>query len=232
MRGLIAQGIFAGPPVHLESHWGYDLGDTVFVGAFVGSKDHWVRRLPGQLFHNLISHGIARLTEFLDDEVMVSAHAFQSEEMSRLGGAEVMDELRVVIQDGRGTTAFFCFSTQIKPGLNELRLCGQSGSLTVNLKSGSLVLGDTRSYKSYLTYFVPPFLQSWANLRNGCGNLWAFLMQRLHQDFGMKDLIELFHERVRKGGAPPIPYRELLLTARIMDEVFRQMTVVRNGIKD
>ena len=31
----------------------------------LGSRTHWVRQLPGQLFHNIISHGIAKLVEFL-----------------------------------------------------------------------------------------------------------------------------------------------------------------------
>ena len=34
----------------------------------------------------------------------------------------------------------------------------------------------------------------------------------------MKELIERFYNSIRSGGLPPIPYREILLTARIMDE--------------
>ncbi len=47
----------------------------------------------------------------------------------------------------------------------------------------------------------------------------------------MKDLVERFHESARTGGSPPIPYRELLLTAKIMDEVFRQVASARDGRK-
>ena len=47
---------------------------------------------------------------------------------------------------------------------------------------------------------------------------------RLHQDFGMKTLIERFHQSVTERSAPPIPYREILLTARVMDTVFAQIT--------
>jgi hypothetical protein len=39
----------------------------------------------------------------------------------------------------------------------------------------------------------------------------------------MKELIERFYNSVRSGGPPPIPYREIILTARIMDEVFAQI---------
>ena len=39
----------------------------------------------------------------------------------------------------------------------------------------------------------------------------------------MTELIRRFYDSVRKGALPPIPYREIFLTARIMDEVFAQI---------
>src|SRR5690606_26829687 len=65
MRKKVTEGFLGGPAVHLESHWSYDLGDTSYVGPLLGNANHWVRRLPGQLMHNIISHGIARIAEFL-----------------------------------------------------------------------------------------------------------------------------------------------------------------------
>ena len=95
--------------------------------------------LPGQLFHNIISHGIAKLAEFLDDEVTeIVATAHQSEQLRSVGAEEVMDELRVMIRDKSGTTAFFCFSTQIR-GLNQLRVHGPSHSVTADIITGSLI---------------------------------------------------------------------------------------------
>ena len=115
MRRLVGEGYLGGSPVHLESYWPYDLGDTSYVGPVLGNPSHWVRQLPGQLIHNIISHGIARLAEFLDDDLVeIVARAHQSEQFRNLGGKEVLDELRVLIRDKRNTTAFFCFSTQIE----------------------------------------------------------------------------------------------------------------------
>ena len=50
-----------------------------------------------------------------------------------------------------------------------------------------------------------------------------FFRRRLYQDFGMKELIERFYNSIREGGEPPIPYREIVLTAQIMDEIFAQI---------
>lgn len=220
MRRLVKEGYLGGRPVHLESYWSYDLGDASYVGPVLGNREHWVRQLPGQLFHNIISHGVAKLTEFLDDdlaEILATAH--QSEQLRSLNSGELLDELRVMIRDKSGTTASFCFSTQIK-GLNQLRLYGAAGSITADIITGCLIRNDTRSYKSYLTYFIPPIKNAGEHLRNAKLNMMSFFRRRLYQDFGMKELVEHFYNSVRLGTEPPIPYREILLTARIMDRVF------------
>jgi predicted dehydrogenase len=223
MRRLVREGFLGGRPLHVESYWSYDLGDTSYVGPLLGNSDHWVRQLPGQLLHNIISHGIARLAEFLDDEIdflAVSAH--QSKQLRRMGGQTLLDELRVLVRDGSGTTATFSFSTQMKPGLNKLRLCGPTRSLTVDLSSGGIIRHESRSYKSYLTFMVPPLISAREHLRNFRRNFAAIVRQRLYQDSGMKELIGQFHESTT-GGAPPLTEKEILLTARLMDAIFERL---------
>jgi hypothetical protein len=39
----------------------------------------------------------------------------------------------------------------------------------------------------------------------------------------MKELISQFYEGIRSTGKPPIPYREITLTAWMMDEIFREI---------
>jgi predicted dehydrogenase len=230
MRRLTRQGFLGGKPVHLESYWSYDLGDTSYVGPVLGNRTHWVRQLPGQLLHNIISHGIAKLAEFLDDELTeIVAKASQSQQILGLGGGEVLDELRVLIRDKSGTTAFFCFSTQIK-GLNQLRIYGPANSMIADIITGSLVRNETRSYKSYLTYFVPPLKNAREHLRNARLNVTNFLRRRLYQDFGMKELIQHFYNSIRLADPLPIPYREIILTARIMDEIFAQIYPARERV--
>ena len=223
MRRLVKEGFLGGRPSHLESYWSYDLADLRYASAFLSNRAHWVRRLPGQLFQNIISHGIAKLTEFLDDELVeIVATAHQSEQLRSLGAGEVLDELRVLIRDKSDTTAFFCFSTQVKR-LNQLHLYGPAGSLIADIITGSLVRSPNRLDKSYLTYFVPPLISAREHFSNAKRNVTNFLRRRLYQDFGMKELIERFYNSVRLGDEPPISYREIILTARIMDEIFAQI---------
>ena len=223
MRRLVKAGFLGGIPIHLESYWSYDLGDLRYASAFLASRSHWVRQLPGQLFHNIVSHGIAKLAEFLDDELTeIIATAYQSDQLRNSGAEEVLDELRVLIRDKCGITAFFCFSTQIK-GLNQLRIYGPANSMTADIITGSLTRRGNRAYKSYLTYFIPPLKNAAEHFRNARRNVANFARRRLYQDFGMKELIERFYKSIRLCDQPPIPYREILLTARIMDEIFAQI---------
>jgi len=222
LRRLARDGAVGGKPVHVESYWSYDLDDANYVGPILGNPNHWVRQLPGQLLHNVISHGIARLAEFLDDDITeLTATAHQSERLQKLGGKEILDELRVSIRDHTGTTAFFCFSTQMK-GVNQLRLYGPGGSISVDNGSGSVIRNKSRAYKSYLTYFIPPLKLAWQSLRNALLNITNFVRRRLYQDFGMRELIRRFYDTIRTRSEPPIPYREIILTARLMDEIFAQ----------
>ena len=229
MRRLLSEGYLGGRPIHLESYWSYDLGDSRYATAFLSSQTHWLRQLPGQLFHNIISHGIAKLAEFLDDDVpLIVARAHSSPQLSRNGTSEFMDELRVLLRDKRGTTALFCFSTQFKPALNRLRIYGPRNSLSVDILTGSLIRNPGKHYKSYLTYFIPPLKYAREYLRNARVNVSNFVRRRLYQDFGMTELIRRFYDSIHLGRPVPIPYREILLTARIMDEIFAQIYPAQN----
>ena len=228
MRQLVQQGFLGGRPVHLESYFPYSLEDSVYAGVVLQSRTHWVRQLPGQLLHNVISHPVAQLAEFLDDEIAeIHATAHQSARLRALGGEEVLDELRVLIRDRNGATAFLCFSTQLRPGVNQLRICGPRNSIILDHSSGSVIRQRSSSYKSYLTYFIPPLNLAREYLRSARRNLADFLSGRLHQDAGVKELIQQFYSSIRTGGNPPIPYRDILLTAKIMDEIFAQIYPAR-----
>src|SRR5215831_18113496 len=100
MRALVQSGYLGGQPVHMESHYSYDLGDPSYARALLGDKNHWVRRLPGKLLQNIISHGIARIAEFVTSEhPQVIAYGFVSALLKSIGETEIIDELRVVISD-------------------------------------------------------------------------------------------------------------------------------------
>ena len=63
-------------------------------------------------------------------------------------------------------------------------------SVTVDLTSGSVIKNRGRSYKSYLTFLIPPLDSASEHLANATRNAVNIVRWRMHQDSGMKELID------------------------------------------
>ena len=208
----------------MESSFCYDLSDPAYARALLNDKRHWVRRLPGKLLHNIISHGIARIAEFMTtDTPQVNAHGFVSPYLQDMGETELVDELRVIISGNDGTTAYFTFSSQMRPLLHEFRIFGPRNGLIVDQDHETLIRLRGQKYKSYLEKFVPSVGFAAQFLGNLTTNVKSFMTHELHMKSGMQCLIESFYDSIVLDAPPPIPYREILLTARIMDAIFQQL---------
>ena len=223
-RQLVGDGYLGGRPVHIESYYCYDLGDPRYAKAFLSNDHHWLRDLPGLLLHNIISHGIARIAEYLTtDHPKVFAHGFVSPMLRGLGEKQIIDELRVVIVEEQRTTAYFTFSSQMRPSLNAFRVFGPKNGLSLDQDRETLLKLRGDAYKSYAEKFIPPAELAWQQISNLAGNLRRFLGNDFHMKSGMKHLIDAFYRSIQEAGALPIPIREILLTARIMDRIFEQL---------
>jgi predicted dehydrogenase len=224
MRALVQGGFLGSRVVHMESYYCYELSDSGYAGALLGDKRHWIRRLPGKLLQNIISHGVARIAEHLSsDYPTVIAEGFTSEFLKSRGETEIIDELRVLISEEGGTTASFMFSSQIRPSLHAFRIYGDKNGLQLDQDQETLIKLRGRRFKSYAEKFAPPTLLAKQYLGNLRTNLGLFVRRDFHMKAGMKALIESFYGSISEGTPPPIPYREILLTARIMDAIFVQL---------
>lgn len=225
MRKLIQGGYLGGHPVHMESYYCYDLGDPNYAKVLLGDKTHWVRALPGKLLHNLISHGISKIAEYVRSEKpVVIAHGFTSALLEAIGEKDIKDELRVIIDDKKGTTAYFTFSCKMKPQLHEFRVYGPNNSLLINYNHQSLIKLRGEKYKSYLDQFLPQYEYARQYKANARRNIGRFLRRRFHMDHGMRFLIGAFYESIKQAGPPPIPYKEIITTATIMDAIFSEIS--------
>jgi len=224
MRALVQSGYLGGAPVHMESAYCYDLADPSYARALLGDRNHWVRKLPGKLLHNIISHGIARIAEFLtSDAPQVIAYGFVSRLLKQINEHEIVDELRVIVGEEQGTTAYFTFSSQMRPAIHQLRIYGPKNGLILDQDHEILIKLRGQKFKSYADHFLPPVLFAKQNVRNLATNFRLFLGRDFHMDSGLKYLIESFYNSIRNETPVPIPYREILLTARIMEAIFDQL---------
>jgi hypothetical protein len=130
----------------------------------------------------------------------------------------------VIISADERTTAYFTFSSQMRPSLHQFRIYGSKNGLMLDHDQEILIkLGGTR-FKSYLEKFVPPVIFAKQHLGNLRTNLKSFVARDFQMKSGMKYLIESFYRSILEGTPEPIPHREILLTARIMDVIFAQLT--------
>lgn len=223
MRALVRTG-YLGTPIHMEAFYCYNLDDPTYAKALLGDARHWVRRLPGKLLHNLISHGIARIAEFLtSDSPQVIAHGFVSPFLKSIGETDIVDELRVIISEDERTTAYFTFSSQMRPSMREFRIYGTNNGLLMDPDHETLIKLPGARYKSYAETFLPPVQFARQYLANLATNTKIFLGRDFHMKAGMKFLIESFYRSISEDAPVPIPYREILLTARLMDSIFGQL---------
>ena len=224
-RALVKAGYLGGSPAYIESYYTYNLGDAAYAKSLLGDRNHWVRRLPGKLLQNVISHGIARIAEYLDsDGLTVAAFGHSSPLLQQIGATDVVDELRAHVSDAKNTTASFVFSSQIAPPVNGMRLYGPKNSLTVDSVHHTVIRSQHRGYKSYVNYFVPPIHMAREYLGASAKNVSRFLRRDFHDDSGVKNLVEAFYRSILDGTPPPIEYDEILRVSKIMDAIFEQLT--------
>ena len=78
-------------------------------------------------------------------------------------------------------------------------------------------------YKSYLEKFIPQYDLATQYIANSIKNMNSVLKKDFHMQSGMKYLIESFYRSITDSTPPPISYREIILTSRIMDSIFSQI---------
>jgi len=224
MRDLVKGGYLGENAIHIESYFGYNLGDPSYARALLGDKQHWVRGLPGKLLQNIISHGIARIAEFLTTDMPhIIAYGFVSPVLKSIGEIEIIDELRVIISEEERTTAYFTFSSQMKPSIHEFRVYGSKNGLILDDDHDILLKLRGNKYKSFADKFVPPAQLAKQYFGNLITNLKLFMTNNFHMESGTKYLIQSFYHSIRQNTPVPIPYREILLTSRIMETIFEQL---------
>lgn len=220
LRRLIASGAL-GEPVHVESHMGYNLAGD-FGTAIQQDPNHWVRRMPGQLFQNILDHAINRIVPFIDDEnPRVDAFAYYG----AAGGGQgigILDELRAVIR-GASVSAYVTFSAHSRPIGNTLRVYGTKNTAHLDYNARTIVLERAQTIPSALGRLLPPFQVSRDYLKQGFRNLGRFRRARFHFFDGMRTLLTEFYRSIETETASPTSDVEILRVSAMMHRIFDQV---------
>lgn len=224
MRKLVSEGWLGETPYHMDCYYCYDLGDERYAMSFLKNRHHWLWQLPGQLIQNIIPHAVIKLCEFLGNEtVEVKAVGFTSKFLKDLGESDLKDELRAIIRDNRGSTAYLTFSTQIRPAIRQFFIYGAKNGLFLDQDHHALIKIPGSTYKSYLEKTLPLNRLAREYRKNMFANIRLFMKRQFQMKRGLYNLIDLFYKSIETNSPPPIPYEQILLSSRIIDSIISQI---------
>jgi predicted dehydrogenase len=208
-----------GEPVHIESFIGYDLAGE-YGKALMKDPAHWVHKLPGKLFQNMMDHLLNRITPYLpelDPEMQVTA--FRARPTLRGDATDsLFDELRVSLRAGT-VTAFASLSCHARPVANTLRIYGTKNTVELDYNRRTFIVQASQKYPSAVGRLLPPFQMGRRYFHQGTANLRAFGRSQFHFFAGMSTLLNRFYQSIVEELPDPISVDEMLRVARLMDEV-------------
>ncbi len=221
-KAMLASGV-VGEPVHVEAFIGYDLAGA-YGQALMGDAGHWVHRLPGKLFQNMMDHIFNRIVPlFPGQQPEVQATAYKRRAAVRGDGTDaLLDELRVVMRAG-GVSAYGSLCSHARPVANTLKVYGTKNTVEVDFNHRTVVLAGSQRYPSAIGRLLPPFQMASRYFAQARQNAGMFRRGEFQFFAGMSKLLELFYGAIRTGGELPISYEEMLRVAWVMDEVIAQV---------
>ncbi len=205
-----------GEVVHLDTLYGYNLqGD--YGLAVMSDPHHWVHRLPGRLFHNVLDHVLAKVVAHIGDDVEAQVLAFRRRPASGDAVIDALsDELRFMLRSG-GTTVTGLISAHGRPVAHALRVVGTKDTVELDYTARTLVKAASWSQPSALGRLFPAFVQARAFWRNGWRNVGLFRRHEYHYFQCMRVLLSRFYDAVEKNTADPIPPEHILRVCHVID---------------
>lgn len=213
-----------GEIVHLETNYGYNLSGDYGL-AVMADPGHWVHRLPGKLFHNVLDHVFAKVAPFIGDDTTAQVMAFRRREATGNPVIDSLDdELRFIFRSG-GITVSGLVSAHGRPVAHTLKVVGTKDTVELDYGQRTLVQSARWTQPSALGRLFPPWVQARQFIRNGSKNLGRFRRYEFHYFQCMRVLLDRFYQAVENQGPDPIPAEQIIRVCRMIDQVVEGMEV-------
>lgn len=205
-----------GELVHIDTVYTYNI-HGIFGKMFLSNPNHWVPKMPGQLFQNIIFHPLGQIVPFLSDNFEVKARAYD------LSGCKVVhDELRLMIYDQK-LTASINLSCNSRPIMFNIAYYGSEKSLFIDGTNDILLVEEPPNLPSAFAV-----MQSiWKRRKSMKKQFWGIVKDYFsgnEQYFSsMNRLFQAFYSSVQHKTPLPISYDELRKTGLIIDEMVTQI---------
>lgn len=215
-----------GEIVHLDTHYGYNLSGDYGV-AVMADPAHWVHRLPGKLFHNVLDHVLAKVVAHLGDDFSTQVVAFRRRAASGNVAVDAMgDELRFMLRSGSVTVSGLV-SAHGRPVAHTLRVVGTRDTVELDYAARTLVHSARQSQPSAIGRLFPPWMQARQFVRNGWRGLREFRRHEFHYFQCMRVLLNRFYDAIESGAPDPVPREHILRVCRAIDRIVIAMETGR-----
>jgi len=215
-RQWVQRGLL-GEVRHIESILGYPI-DGKFGSLVRSDPNHSVRRLPGGLFQNTISHPLYRITDLLADQQPEILGGW-----SRRAGFDFPTELSLSFQ-GTRQSGSLTVSTYMPPQ-RLTRIYGTRGMVDIDFDTQTLRWNRLTQLPGAFGKLEAP----WQHVRNAgwnlMNNLRRFARSEIHYFAGMKTLLEQFYAAIQGQAPHPIPHHDTYRVTRLMDRIFEHCRI-------
>ncbi|WP_047195391.1 Gfo/Idh/MocA family protein [Caldimonas brevitalea] len=207
-----------GELVHLDTAYGYNLSGDYGL-AVMSDPGHWVHRLPGKLFHNVLDHVLAKVVAHLGDDVQTQVCAFRRRDATGNPVVDAMpDELRFMLRSGHLTVSGLV-SAHGRPVAHTLRVVGTRDTVELDYAARTLVHSARQSQPSALGRTFVPWSQGRQFFKNGWRNVGQFRRHEFHYFQCMRVLLNRFYDSIEGRGADPVPQDQILRVCRVIDQI-------------
>ena len=208
-----------GDVVHIDTSYGYNLGGDYGM-AVMGDPAHWVHRLPGKLFHNVLDHVLAKVVPFLEEPVAVNAFAHRMRPDSGDAALDAMpDELRFTLAGANGVTVSGMVSSHARPVSHAMKVYGTRDTVELDYAARTLVRSARQDQPSALGRLFPAWIQALRFAGNGARNTGDFMRNRFHYFQCMRVLLGGFYDAIEGRGEDPVPHTHILRVATLIDGI-------------
>jgi predicted dehydrogenase len=209
-----------GDIVHLETLYGYSLAGD-YGQAVLGDPNHWVHRLPGRLFHNVLDHVLAKVARFVGDDFRLTILSSRRRCATGNPIVDAMDdELRFMIASREtGVTVSGMISAHARPVTHFLRVYGSKDSYELDFTARTITPLSRQAYPSALGRLLIPFAQARRYRKDGWRNVAAFRRHEFHYFQCMRVLLTRFYDAIEHDAPLPVPADEILRVSQLIDGI-------------
>lgn len=207
-----------GDITHIDSFFSYDL-QGIFGRQVTSNPDHWIAKLPGQIFQNNLNHPLAPIVPYLSDDFSVRAWADDW-----TGNGVVFEELRAEIIDHKNKlTAYVVFSSNVKPGAFRVSYYGTKKAFFINNHNHTVIEDQPATLPGTLGQILMIRKVMKSLSRQFWANLGSFVFGKKTFFSDMNELFQDFYRAINENKDSPIPVADLRKASKIIEEINRQI---------